>query len=141
MKEPCVHGVAVVVVRDGRFLMIRRAPTIRAGGAWCFVGGAMEPGESQAEAVAREFREEVGGWVRPLEKLWEFRSADGKLHLHWWLAELVDDCLRPNPAEVTELGWLTSEEIRCLSNVLESNLRFLGEIGEGLGRPARSPPS
>lgn len=126
------HGVVVVVQREGRYLVIRRGPGVIVPGAWCFVGGAIEPGESEAAAVAREFREEVGGRVRPVERVWEYVRPDGKLRLFWWRAELLDDALHPNPAEVAELRWLTPAEIKRLPGVLESNLAFL-EFAEARG--------
>ncbi|WP_198048265.1 NUDIX hydrolase [Saccharomonospora iraqiensis] len=58
----CVGGV----VHDGagRLLLVRRgrAP---ARGLWSLPGGRVEPGESDAEAVVRELREETGLTVRP----------------------------------------------------------------------------
>ncbi|MBK8914027.1 MAG: NUDIX domain-containing protein [Phycisphaerales bacterium] len=127
-----IQGVVVVVHREGRFLMIQRAPHILAGGAWCFVGGGIEPGESQEAAVVREFREEVGGGVRPLGKVWEYTRPDGMLILHWWLAELEDDALTLNFDEVTQCRWCTPEEIDALTDVLESNRAFLREVGRAL---------
>jgi 8-oxo-dGTP pyrophosphatase MutT (NUDIX family) len=126
MGSDVIHGVVVVVCCGGRYLMIRRAAGVIAPGAWCFVGGALEDGESQAEAVRREFREEVGGAVRPVRKIWESTRPDGRLVLHWWEAELADDRLEPNPAEVAELRWCTAEEIAALPGLLESNRAFLG---------------
>lgn len=70
--EEVQQGVVVVVHRAGRFLMIRRTANVLAGGAWCFVGGAIEPGETQRRAVVREFAEELGGRVTPLRKIWEY---------------------------------------------------------------------
>jgi 8-oxo-dGTP diphosphatase len=130
--DPVQEGVVVVVVRDGRLLVIRRSAGVPAGGAWCFVGGAIEPGESQPEAVKREFREEVGGRVRPIERIWEYTRPDGTLKLHWWLAELGSEELRPNPAEVAELRWCTPAELEALPRTLESNLRFLQAVGPRL---------
>lgn len=126
------QGVVVVVHCDGRFLMIRRAEGILAGGSWCFVGGGIEPGESQAESVEREFAEEVGGRVRAVRKIWEYRRPDGKLLLHWWLAELDDDRLEANPAEVSDLRWCTAEEVAKLPTVLDSNVAFLNAVGRSL---------
>lgn len=123
------QGVVIVVVRAGKFLMIRRAEGILAGGAWCFVGGGIEPGETQAAAARREFFEELGGIVRPIRKIWEFTRSDGKLLLHWWLATLEEGALRAHAAEVAEYRWCSPEEIRGLPDVLESNLAFLrGEV-------------
>jgi len=131
-KDGFREGVVVVVRRGNRFLMIERAAGVLAGGAWCFVGGGIEPGESQPQAVVREFAEEVGGVVEPVRKIWEYRRPDGKLLLHWWLAELRNGGLVANPAEVADLRWLTPREIEALPNVLESNLAFLDEQGRRL---------
>lgn len=117
----------VVVRREGRFLVIQRAANILAGGCWCFVGGGVEPGEEQAEAVEREFAEEVGGKVRAIRKIW-CSERGGKLRLHWWLAELLDDNLTANPHEVAEMRWLTAEEILALPQLLETNDQFLRTV-------------
>ncbi len=45
---------------EGRFLACRRAAHVRDAGAWEFPGGKVEEGESPAECVARELREELG---------------------------------------------------------------------------------
>ena len=126
------QGVVVVVHRDGRFLMIRRAAGVPAGGAWCFVGGAIQPGETQPEAVVREFAEEVGGDVRPQKKVWEYCQPDGNLLLHWWLGKTAGGQLRPNRLEVAETRWCTPAEIEALPYVLESNLRFVREVGRAI---------
>ena len=136
--EAVREGVVVVVLRARRFLLIRRAAHILAGGAWCFVGGGIHPGETHEQAVEREFREEVGGGVRPLAKIWEFTRADGRLRLHWWLAELADEGLAPNPEEVAEIRWCTVAEIEALPDVLESNLAFLKAVGRGILAEPRS---
>lgn len=126
------QGVVAVVIRDGRFLMIKRAEGLLAGGAWCFVGGGIEPDESQPAAIEREFVEEVGGRIRALRKIWEFTRPDGALVLHWWLVELVSDAFAANPHEVQELRWCSLDEIRALDWVLESNHKFLDLVAEQL---------
>ncbi len=123
-----VQGIVVVVERAGRYLVVRRSEHVVAPGAWCFVGGAIEPGETQEQAVVREFREEVGGRVRPLRRVWEYvRNDPGapSLRLFWWLVELLDDDLHANPAEVAELRWCTPGEMLALPNLLESNRQFV----------------
>ena len=109
--------------------MIRRASGVRAGGAWCFVGGAIEPGETQAEAVVREFAEEVGGRVRPVRKVWEARRDSDNLLLHWWLADLDGEVLRANPREVERLAWCTPDEVERLPGLLEGNREFMVKMG------------
>jgi 8-oxo-dGTP diphosphatase len=48
----------VVLVRDGRVLMVRHAHAGRA--YWVLPGGAVEPGEDVADAAVREVLEETG---------------------------------------------------------------------------------
>jgi 8-oxo-dGTP diphosphatase len=52
----CVGGI---VHDDGRLLMILRGHE-PARGLWSLPGGRVEPGESDAQAVVRELREETG---------------------------------------------------------------------------------
>jgi ADP-ribose pyrophosphatase YjhB (NUDIX family) len=59
---PCVG--AVVHDAAGRLLLIRRGHE-PGRGLWSLPGGRVEPGESAAEAVQREVREETGLDVRP----------------------------------------------------------------------------
>ncbi len=127
MEVPLIEGVVAVIERDGRLLAIRRAAGVLAGGCWCLPGGAIEPGETQAEALAREVREEVGLEVQPVREIWRWLRPDGRLRLYWWLAHLPDDAPEPTPAasEVAEIRWVRREEFHTLEPVLESNLQFL----------------
>ena len=54
---PCVG--AVIKDRSGRLLLIRRGHE-PGKGQWSIPGGRVEAGESDAEALAREIREETG---------------------------------------------------------------------------------
>lgn len=65
MGAPRLHDcVGALLVRDGRVLLGRRAQD-RAWlpGAWDVFGGHIEAGETQAAALRRELREELG--IRP----------------------------------------------------------------------------
>jgi ADP-ribose pyrophosphatase YjhB (NUDIX family) len=62
--EPTIRCVgAVVHDAAGRLLLVRRAND-PGRGQWSLPGGHVEPGESDADAVARELREETGLEVR-----------------------------------------------------------------------------
>ncbi|AZO06175.1 NUDIX domain-containing protein [Mesorhizobium sp. M2A.F.Ca.ET.037.01.1.1] len=58
-KRKIIPAVSVAVVRDGTVLLVKRgrAPS---QGLYAYPGGKVEPGETLAEAAARELREETG---------------------------------------------------------------------------------
>lgn len=64
-EHPLV-GVGGVVIRDGSALLIRRGSEPLKG-QWSIPGGLLEIGETLAEAVQRELREETGLEVRVVE--------------------------------------------------------------------------
>jgi 8-oxo-dGTP diphosphatase len=125
------RGAVAVIVRDSRFLVIRRSQQVVAPGAYCFPGGGLEPGESEHEALARELLEELGVIVRPVRRVWH-SVTPWRVELAWWLAELAEDAaVSPNPAEVESVHWLTPDEIRALSPLLASNAEFLDALESG----------
>jgi (d)CTP diphosphatase len=129
--EPVRYGVVGIVVRGGRFLVIRRSRSVEAPGAYCFPGGAIEDGETQPEALCREFREELGVSIRPIRRVWQSRT-DWSVELAWWLAELPPrSSLQPCHKEVASTHWLTTEQIRGLPNLLSSNGQFLDALQRG----------
>ena len=83
-----VVDVAVGVLRspDGRVLLAERKPGKDAAGFWEVPGGQVEPGESAAQAAARELHEEVG--VHALEvapwRVYEHDFPAKRVRLHWF---------------------------------------------------------
>jgi 8-oxo-dGTP diphosphatase len=57
-------AAAVIVRGDGRVLLAQRPEGKAYAGYWEFPGGKLEPGETPAQALARELREELGLVVR-----------------------------------------------------------------------------
>jgi 8-oxo-dGTP diphosphatase len=122
---PRRQGVVAVVMRGDKFLVIRRSQHVRAPGMHCFPGGAIEPGETEFDAVCRELSEELAVIATPQRLLW--RSVTSwNVELAWWLVE-VDPAAEPiaNPLEVESFHWLSAAEIRGLTELLASNVEFL----------------
>jgi 8-oxo-dGTP diphosphatase len=57
-SAPALLVTAGVLQRRGRFLLARRAPGRHLAGCWEFPGGKLEPGETPAACLVREFAEE-----------------------------------------------------------------------------------
>lgn len=122
-----IDVVAVILQRDGRFLLGKRSPHKRnAPDYWCPISGHVEPGEPHAEAVVREVLEETALRVVALECVARCDTHDGSAVMHWWRVEPLDDA----PAvlandEHSELGWFSPEELRSLSPVFEEDIAIL----------------
>lgn len=125
------HGVVGVAVREGRVLVVRRSADVVAPLAWCFPGGHVEAGESEAEALIREFQEELHVAVTPVARIFTSTTAWG-VELSWWRVELAAEQLpRANPREIGAFAWRTPAEIAALPELLPSNREFLGRVESG----------
>ena len=129
--DPGRRGAVAIILRGEKMLVIRRARNVVAPLTYCFPGGGIEAGESEAEALVREVREELGVAVRPTRRLWQCVTA-WKVALAWWRAELDDHAApRPNPAEVESVHWFTPAEMARLPDLLDSNRIFLELVERG----------
>ena len=132
-RMPEKHGV-VAILKDnqGRFLFIRRGLTLpRAPGFWCFAGGEMEAGETQAQAIVREVKEEVGLSVLALYKVHESISPNAEYRLHWWQVEMqpCGQQLTLHEVEVAEARWLKLKDALKLEPLLPTLKLWLAEKG------------
>lgn len=125
------HGVVVACTRgDGRWLLVRRADGLeRAPGRVGFPGGVIEPGESQQQAVVREMAEELNLTVTPTAKFWERPGDVPGFFLHGWLADVEDfGALRPDPAEVAEVLWLTGPQAIAHPLAFKGNASYIAAL-------------
>jgi 8-oxo-dGTP diphosphatase len=117
-------AVAVVVKRNDKFLLIKRAKHGAAEDYWCPITGAVEQDETQAQAVVREAQEEMGITVEPIQKIWECYTDDKRYRLHWWQVKIVQDTIKPNPHEVKEYGWFNLDEMKTIGKMFPADLHF-----------------
>lgn len=130
-EPPAERGAVAVIIRAERLLVIRRSLLVRAPGTLCFPGGGIEPGEDESMALVREMQEELGVEVAPKARLWSSITAWG-IDLAWWETVLPGEAqLRPNPAEVAEIHWLTPAEMDAHPELLPSNREFLAAWRNG----------
>ena len=87
-----VVGVGAVIVKDGRVLLICRGNE-PGRGKWSIPGGAVELGETLAQAMAREVREECGLEVvaGPVVSTFDMiqRDEQGRVRYHYVLLDLA----------------------------------------------------
>ncbi len=82
-------------------------------GRWELPGGRVEPGESEAAAVVRECREELGTDVLVGGRLGtDLRIDAGVLRVH--VARLAPGAPEPRPVEHSGLRWVTAAEVRAV---------------------------
>ena len=116
-----VVGVGGVIISGERALLIRRGSEPLKG-EWSIPGGRLELGETIAEGVVRELREETGLDVRVLSLIEVFERifrdeeapAANRPRYHFvildYLCEVVNGEPRPG-SDVTDLAWAREEEL------------------------------
>lgn len=103
--------VGAALVQDGRLLAARRAQPCSLAGGWEFAGGKVEPGESDAAALIRELREELGVEVAVGTRLGQ--AADGSIRMTLYAATVKDGTPQPLQ-DHDELRWLTAVELNTV---------------------------
>jgi len=113
---PCVG--AVIKDDQGRLLLIKRGHDPGAG-LWSIPGGRIEPGETDAEALVREMREETGLAVQAGPLLGRVRRPvpGGRenvvLEIRDYAATVTGGTLRPGD-DAAEARWVAVSELTSL---------------------------
>jgi len=114
-KQPIV-GVGGVVIEGNRVLLIQRGQEPLKG-EWSIPGGMVELGESLAEGVRREVREETGLEVKPLEIVGVFdriQKNGSRVQYHYVIVDYV--CRRTggrlkSGSDVLDARWVKREDL------------------------------
>jgi len=117
------HPVAAVgaIVLDGRRALLVKRGRPPAEGLWSIPGGVVKAGESLADAVAREVREEcfieveVGPMVEVIERI--DRDAEGGLLYHYVILDFLADRIGGEPvagSDAAETRWVDLDDLRDL---------------------------
>jgi len=127
---PRVDPVAIMLPVKGERCLLGRQGRFPKG-MYSALAGFVEPGETIAEACAREIAEEVGLTVIAsrlvADQPWPFPSQ----LMIGLIAEVADETVTLDPEEIEEVVWVTREEARAL---------IKGPIEKGGARIWSPPP-
>ncbi len=88
-SQKTIHKVAAMVIEDDKFLMVRKVGK----DIWTSLGGGMEAGESEEEALVREIKEELGCGSKIILKLGDVSAKavfdDATLILSTYFVQLI----------------------------------------------------
>lgn len=143
-------GVACVVMRNGRILLMRRAGRHEAG-SWSTPGGHLDFGETPTACAARETEEETGVQVSNVEFLAvtnDIFPASGKHYITIWMraeSDLADPVIG-DPTEVAEVGWYDLDALPAplflsLDNLLAGRCLPTGAVARLRGISPADHPS
>ncbi len=109
--------VKVIIEKDGKFLLIKRAEQEDAKhfGYWESPGGKVENNESFEDAAFREVKQETGLDVKLKKKIKEIKE-DNEIKAVVYLAEPLNEQVSLSQ-EHNDFGWFTIEEIRSLDKI------------------------
>jgi ADP-ribose pyrophosphatase YjhB (NUDIX family) len=103
-------GVTIAIVRNERVLLTKRSDFA----VWCLPGGALEEGESLAQAAIRETREETGLEVRLTRLIGVYSRPNwraGGAHEVLFAAEPTGGTLLTSTDETTDARYFGRDEL------------------------------
>jgi 8-oxo-dGTP pyrophosphatase MutT (NUDIX family) len=132
LTRAAILGVRGVVRRgDGAVLLVRHSYLP----GWYLPGGGVDPGETLAEAFAREVMEETGVALAGPPRLVSMhlnRGVSRRDHVGFFVAQAVDGELGPSPSprEIVETGWFLLD--RLPEGTTAGTRRRLAEVCDGV---------
>ena len=121
--------VAALIEADGKLLVCQRRRTDSFGLMWEFPGGKLEPGETPAQALARELQEELGVVAQIGPEVFRTRHQYSELgeaiDLIFFEATVAPGDIRNQAFETME--WRSPETLREL-NFLPADREFVAKL-------------
>ena len=137
---PQVHvAVGVILDRNHKILITRRASDAHQGGLWEFPGGKVEAGETLEVALGRELREELGIEIGRTSELLEVRHDYGDktvlldVHVVWAFSG------EARGLEQQPLSWVDSQELAHY-DFPAANVPIVEAVVKLLGDPQLGSP-
>lgn len=129
MKPAVLVVAAALYDREGRLLIAERPRGKHMAGRWEFPGGKVEAGESEAQALARELREELGVEVtasRPFMRIGH-SYHDRDVELSMWIVDGYQGV--PQSLDGQRLKWVPPARL-AEEDILEADWPFIEALRE-----------
>ena len=128
-----------IILRGGKVLICQRPEGGSFAGYWEFPGGKREPGESVAQCLVREIREELGIEVEPVGAL---RPIDhdypaGRIRLHPYLC--TSQLGEPQALAARCAKWVDPQDLKQ-HQFPPANDGLIDEVIARLTEPLPAPP-
>ena len=109
------RSIAGIAIRDGRILVAKRREGGAIGLMWEFPGGKVEEGESDQDALKREFQEEFGIDVAPINFLGtgNFSCDSGERELAAWTVDIPEGSIL-ELREHSKIDWISAKDLSNL---------------------------
>jgi 8-oxo-dGTP diphosphatase len=117
--ERPVIGVGGVLIHNDRALLVRRAAEPLRG-QWSIPGGTLELGETLAEGVARELKEEtgidvrVGELIEVVERIWHEEEGVARPRFHFVIVDYLCEHVSGEPqagSDALEVAYASEAEL------------------------------
>ncbi len=105
-----VRVVAAVVEREGHYLITQRRAEAALPLTWEFPGGRVEEGESDSDALVREFRHRVGVEIIPGDRISEVEHVYPSYTIRLVLYSCRISMGEPSAKAVASAKWVSSTD-------------------------------
>jgi 8-oxo-dGTP diphosphatase len=126
-----IRVVAALVERDGRYLITQRRENAVLPLLWDFPGGRVEPGESDAAALAREVDERLGATVEVGQLISFVNHPYDKYAVDLFLYECKLISGELECRAVKDYAWVTSKQMESYSFTPVDEASMSKLLGEG----------
>ena len=103
--------VAALIWKEDKFMICRRPPHKARGMLWEFVGGKVETGETKAQALIRECREELAVTISVGEIFMDVLHEYPDITVHLTVLNAIITEGVPQKLEHVDIKWITPDEI------------------------------
>ncbi|MGW6378605.1 (deoxy)nucleoside triphosphate pyrophosphohydrolase [Rhodococcus sp. NPDC055112] len=124
-KNAIREVAAAAIIADGRLLLAQRVAPPELAGMWELPGGKIEPGETPAQGLRRELREELGVDTVVGDRIGVDVPLPNGMVLRAYLVSLLDGI--PTALEHSAVRWVTGSELAA-ADLVPNDRVWLAEL-------------